>query len=153
MSRLTDHQTRPVAHPIQTAKSSPALPVDAGRGRFADAITARIAATKRRLLAGGLLQKIEWGIPGEPDVRGRRPFTYSTLDALIAQRHGIDRSTTDTDRADDTVLTIFDPLAISTEHLFRWGNPPHTYKIKEVRGLLKNAETGTRYASEITVIR
>ena len=121
---------------------------------ISNALTARIAAAKRRLLKGGLLRSVEWGVPtGEPDERGRRTFTYSTLDALIAQRHGIDRSTTDTDRADDTVLTIFDPLAISTEHLFRWGNPPHTYKIKEVRGLLKNAETGTRYASEITVIR
>ena len=67
MSRLTDERTRPVAHPIQTAKSSPALPVDAKRRRFADAITARIAATKRRLLAGGLLAgNFEWGRrPGE----------------------------------------------------------------------------------------
>ena len=97
MSRLTDHQTRPVAHPIQTAKSSPALPVDAGRGRFADAITARIAATKRRLLAGGLLQKIEWGIPGEPDVRGaatlhlfdaRRAHSAAPRDRPLDNRHG-----------------------------------------------------------------
>ena len=121
---------------------------------ISNALTARIASAKRRLKAGGLLQEVEWGVPtGEPDERGRRTFTYTTLAALIAQRHGTDRATTDTDRADDTVLTIFDPLEISTEHLFRWGEPPHVYKIKEVRGLLKNAETGVRFASEITVIR
>ena len=28
-----------------------------------DALTARIAATKRRLLDGGLLQEVEWGCP------------------------------------------------------------------------------------------
>ena len=59
----------------------------------------------------------------------------------------------DTDRADNTLLTILDPVAISDSHTFRWGDPPHVYKIKAVEGLLKNAETGTRYASEITVIR
>ena len=49
-----------------------------------DALTARIAAAKRRLLAGGLLQEIEWGVPsGEPDIRGRRTYEYSMLDALI----------------------------------------------------------------------
>ena len=37
-----------------------------------DAITARLAATKLTLLAGGVLQKIEWGIPGPPDIRGKR---------------------------------------------------------------------------------
>ena len=51
---------------------------------LADALTAKIAAAKRRLLAGGLLQEVEWGIPtGERDVRGRRNFTFSMLDALI----------------------------------------------------------------------
>ena len=29
-----------------------------------DALTARIAATKRRLLVDGLLQEIEWGVLG-----------------------------------------------------------------------------------------
>ena len=34
------------------------------------ALTARIAATKRRLLEGGLLQEVEWGKPtGERDIR------------------------------------------------------------------------------------
>ena len=118
-----------------------------------DALTARIAAAKRRLLAGGMLQEVEWGIGGERDIRGKRTFTYSTLDALIEDHPALDRDRTDTDRADNTLLTILEPVAITDEHLFRWGEPPHVYKIKAVEGLLKNAETGTRYASEITVIR
>ena len=120
---------------------------------MADRLSRSIAATKRRLLAGGLLQEIEWGVPGEPDVRGRRTFTYTPLDALIEARPALDRSTIDTDRADNTVLTILDPVAILTEHLFRWGEPVHTYKIKAVDGLLQDAESGTRYASEVIVIR
>ena len=119
-----------------------------------DALTARIAATKSRLQKGGLLQPIQWGKPtGEPDVRGRRTFTYSMLDALIEQRPALDRSTIDTDRADNTVLTIFDALAITDEHTFRWGNPAHTYKVKAIDGVVQNEETGVRYASEVTVIR
>ena len=159
MSRLTDDRTRPVAHPIQTAKSSPARPVDAKRRRFAVALTARIAATKRRLLAGGLLKPVEWGVvvpivlPDLPDPRGRKTYAYTTLYALIEARPALDRSTVDTDRADNTVLTILDPVAILTEHLFRWGSPPHVYKIKAVEGLVKDEATGTRYASEVTVIR
>ena len=118
------------------------------------ALGARLAATKRRLLAGGILQPVEWGVPtGEPDIRGRRTFTYSMLDALIEDRPALDRGGTSTERSDHTVLVIFDPVAILTEHQFRWGEPPHVYKIKAVEGLLKNAETGMRYASEITVIR
>ena len=120
---------------------------------IADAITARIAAAKRRLLAGGLLQPVEWGIPGERDERGRRSFTYSMLDAVIEDRTALDRSTFTTDRAGDTVLVIFDPVAILTEHVFRWGDPPHVYKIKAVDGIVQDEETGTRYASEVTVIR
>ena len=118
-----------------------------------DAITARIAAAKRHLLAGGLLQPVEWGIPGEPDVRGRRTFTYSMLDALIEDRPALDRGTLDTDRADDTVLVIFDPVAILTGHTFRWGEPLHVYQIKAVDGLLQDEESGTRYASEVVVLR
>ena len=119
-----------------------------------DAITARIAATKKRLLDGGLLQEVEWGVPsGEPDIRGRVTIEYSPLDALIEQRPALDRGTLDTDRADNTVLTILDPLAITDEHTFRWGEPPHVYKVKAIDGLLQDEETGTRYASEVTVIR
>ena len=139
-------QTTRSTHPVVAT-------ADAERGRVDAALTARIAATKQRLLEGGLLQEIEWGTPGEPDIRGRRIFTYSMLDALIAERSALDRSTIDTDRADDTVLIIFDPLAITDEHLFRWGDPPHTYSVKAVDGLLQDEETGTRYSSEVTVIR
>ena len=121
---------------------------------LANAITARIASEKRRLLAGGMLQEVEWGIPtGERDVRGRQTITYSMLDALIEDKPALDRSTIDTDRADNTVLTILEPLAITDEHLFRWGDPPHVYKIKAVEGLLQNEETGVRFASEVTVLR
>ena len=81
-----------------------------------DALTARIAAAKRHCLEGGLLQEVEWGVPGEPDIRGRRIFTYSMLDALIEQRPGLDRATIDTGRADNTVLTILDPVAILDSH-------------------------------------
>ena len=73
------------------------------------------------LLEGGLLQEVEWGIPGEPDVRGKRTFTYTMLDALIEQRPALDRGTLSTDRADNTVLVILDPLAITDEHLFSMG--------------------------------
>ena len=48
------------------------------------AITARIAAFKRRLLEGGLLQLVSWGVPvGERDERGRITYAYSDLDAFI----------------------------------------------------------------------
>ena len=77
----------------------------------------------------------------------------SPLDALIAERSALDRSTIDTDRADDTVLVIFDPVAITDEHLFRWGDPPHVYSVKAVDGLLQDERTGTRYASEVVLIR
>ena len=119
-----------------------------------DALTARIAAAKSRLLDGGLLQLISWGVPvGERDERGRITYTYSDLDAFIEQRPALDRSTIDTDRADNTVVIVLDPLAITDEHLFRWGDPPHTYKVKAIDGLLQDEETGVRYASEVTVIR
>ena len=121
--------------------------------RLDDALTARIASTKNRLLEGGLMQEIEWGIPGEPDIRGRRPFTYTTIDAVIEERPALDRGTLSTDRADNTVLTILDPVAITDEHTFRWGDPPHVYKIKAVEGLLQNGETGTRFFSEVVVLR
>ena len=119
-----------------------------------DAITARIAAAKVRLLEGGLLQPVEWGVPvGERDERGRITYSYSDLDAFIEQRPGLDRSSVDTDRTDNTLLIILDELAITDEHVFRWGAPPHVYKIKAVEGLLQDEETGTRYASEVTVVR
>ena len=122
--------------------------------RLAVALTARIAASKRRLLAGGALQPVEWlQRTGERDVRGRQAVTTTVLDAFIEQRPALDRSTLATDRADDTVLTILDPLAITDEHLFRWGDPPDTYSVKSVDGVIKNEDTGTRFFSEVTVIR
>ena len=118
-----------------------------------EALAARIAAAKVRLLDGGLLREIEWGKPGEPDERGRRTFTYSMLDALIEERPALDRSTIDTDRADDTVLFIFDAVAVEDSHVFRYGEPPHTYSVKKIDGLIQDEELGTRYASEVVLIR
>ncbi len=119
-----------------------------------DALTARLAATKRRLQVGGVLQPVEWGVPTGPrDERGRTAYEYSEIDALIEARPALARGGTSIERSDNTVLVIFDAVAILTEHLFRWGDPPHVYKIKAVEGLLKDEETGTRYASEVVVIR
>ena len=132
--------------PIHTDPASTA-PLDG-------ALTARIAATKRRLLLGGMLQPVEWIIPGERDDRGRRTYTYSTIDAYIEDNPALVRGRIDTDRADETVLKILDPLSITDEHLFRWGfDPPHTYKVKKVDGLIQDEETGIRYASIVTVIQ
>ena len=123
----------------------------------ADAITARVAATKTRLLMGGMLREVSWGIPDPPrdppDVRGRRTFTYSMLDSLIQERPSLDRDRLSTDRADATVLTILEPVAITDEHLFKWGDPPHTYSVKKIDGVIEDEETGTRFFSEVTVIR
>ena len=100
------------------------------------------------------MRPIEWGIPGEPDIRGRKVFTYFMLDALIEQRPALDRgSGFTTDRSDDTVLIILDPLAITDGHLFRWGEPAHAYSVKAVDGIVQDAESGIRYASEVTVVR
>ena len=122
-----------------------------------DALTARIAATKQRLFLGGLLQEIEWGVPiipiGPPDIRGRRSYAYTTLDALIEQRPALDRGQFTTDRNDATVVTILDQVAITDEHLFRWGDPPHVYKVKSIDGVVQDETTGTRFFSEITLIR
>ena len=80
-------------------------------------------------------------------------YAFSPLDAFIEDRPALDRSAISTDRDDDTVLVILDPVAITDEHLFRWGEPPHTYKVKAIDGLLQDEETGTRYASEVVLIR
>ena len=121
-----------------------------------DALTARIAAAKRRLLEGGLLQVVDWGVVvpmDPPDPRGRKVYAYSEIDALIEQRPALDPGRLSTERVDNTVLIILEPVAITDEHLFRWGVPPHTYSIKQIDGIVQNEETGTRYASEVTVIR
>ena len=117
-------------------------------------LTARIAAAKVRLLDGGLLQLVSWGRPvGERDERGRITYSYSDLDAFIEQRPELDRGAASTERSDNTVLMILDPVAITDEHLFRWGDPPHTYSVKAIDGIVQNEETGTRYASEVVLIR
>ena len=61
-------------------------------------------------------------------------MTSTPLEAFIEQRPALDRSALDTDRADNTVLTILDPVAITDSHTFRWGEPPHTYSVKKVDG-------------------
>ena len=160
MSRQAELRTRPVGHHVQTARSTHVLPVDAdGDGIVGKTLTARIAAAKIRLLTGGLMQPIMWGtvvpvvLPDLPDPRGRKTYQYSEIDAFIEQRPAVDRGTLDTDRADNTVLIILDPMAITDEHLFRWGDPLHTYKVSKVDGIVKNESTGVRFFSEVTVIR
>ena len=155
MSLITNEKTRQVHHQIQ-ARSTPVLvDIDVERRRLEDALTARIAATKKRLLDGGLLQEIGWGVPtGEPDVRGRQTITWTMLDAVVEQRPALQReSGFTTDRSDNTVLTILDPVAITDQHLFKWGDPPHTYQVKAVDGLVEDETTGVRFASEVTVLR
>ena len=115
-------------------------------------LTRSIAATKRRLLKGGLLQPIEWRRKTGPiDVRGRQGVSTTLIDALIEQRPALDRDRIDTERVDDTVLTILDPVAIIDSDTFRWGD--HTYSVKSIDGVIKDETTGTRYASEVTMIR
>ena len=123
-------------------------------GPIANSLTSGIATIKRTLLAGGLLRSIEWlKRTGDKDERGRQTASSTMIDALIEQRPALDRSTIDTDRADNTVLIILDPLSISDDHLFRWGDPPHTYRIKQIDGIVQDEETGLRFSSEVTVIR
>ena len=127
-----------------------------GRGlvALADTLTRTIAAKKRALLKGGILQPIQWlRKTGPIDVRGRQAVSTTLIDALIEQRPALDRDRSDTDRADDTVLTILDPLAIIDSDLFRWGDPPDTYSIKKIDGLLQDEDTGVRFSSEVIVIR
>ena len=152
MSLVAEERTRLVDHhpTLHRAIATPVTPAEPGG--VADVISARIAEAKRRLLDGGLLQEVEWGIGGERDVRGRRTFTYTMLDALIEQRPGLDRGQgLVTDRSDNTVLTVLDPVSITDEDLFRWGG--HTYSIKSIDGVIKNETTGVRFSSEVVVIR
>ena len=124
-----------------------------------NSLTRNITLTKRRLVKGGLLQPVEWGTvvpvvpPDRPDPRGRKTYAWSDLDALIEERPGLDRDRIATDRADDTVLLILEPVAITDSDLFRWGDPVHVYKVSKIDGVIKDETTGTRYASEVTVIR
>ena len=120
------------------------------------AITARIAATRRRLLAGGLLQPVEWGVPGPRilgDYYGGRSITWAPLDAYIESRQALDRDRLTTHRVDDIRLVFLEPLEILDSHFFRFGDPPHTYSVKSISGLLKDEDSGIRHSSEVTVQR
>ena len=101
-------------------------------GPLAVALTNGIAILKSTLLAGGLLRSIQWRRrTGERDVRGRQAVTTTLIDALIEQRPELNRDRIDTDREDDTVLTILDPVAITDSDTFLWGD--HVYKVEENR--------------------
>ena len=141
-----------LAAPAFSVALAKRVPADRA-GPIANSLTSGIAKLKQTLLEGGLLRSVEWGVPGKRDQRGRRIVTYSMIDALIEQRPGLDRSTIDTDRADNTVLTILDQLSITDSDTFRWGDPPHVYSVKSVDGVISNEATGTRFSSEVVVIR
>ena len=118
-------------------------------------LTRRIRAAKRKLEAGGVMRQVEWRIPtGQRDERGSQTITTKMIDGFIEDRPALDRNEArTTERQDNTVLLILDPLAIFDTHTFRWGNPGHVYRIKAIVGILKDVDTGVRYYSEITVIR
>ena len=119
---------------------------------LADVITARVAATKRRLLVGGMLQSIEWRQKTGPrDVRGRQSVSTTMIDAFVEQRPALDYKRLTTERADDTVLTILDALAITDSDTFRWGGD--TYSVTKIDGLLQDEDSGVRFSSEVTVVR
>ena len=121
-------------------------------GPIATSLSTGIAQIKQTLLAGGLLRSVQWQRrTGEKDERGRQAVKVSLLDVLIEDRPALDRSTIDTDRNDNTVLTILDPVAVTDTDTFRWGD--HTYKVKEIDGVMQNAASGIRFTSEVTVIR
>ena len=122
-------------------------------GPIANQLTAGIAQMKRTLLAGGLLRSVEWmQRTGDKDVRGRQAVSVKLLDALIESRPGLDRGPARaTDRSDNTVLIILDPVAILDTDTFRWGG--HIYKVKQIDGVMQNEATGVRLSSEVTVIR
>ena len=106
-----------------------------------------------------MLQEVEWGTvvpvvpPDLPDPRGRKTYAFSPLDAFIEDRPALDRGAIDTDRADNTLVYIFDAVAVEDSHVFRYGDPPHTYSVKAIDGIVQDEESGTRYFSVVTVIR
>ena len=100
------------------------------------------------------MREIEWRQKTGPrDVRGRQAVSTQMIDAFIEQRPALDRDRVTTDRADATVLTILDPVAITDTDTFRWGDPAHTYSVKKIDGLVQDEDTGVRFSSEVTVIR
>ena len=123
--------------------------------RRATAITARVKAVKKRLLVGGMLRSVEWLRKAGPiDVRGRQGVSTTLIDALIQTRPGLDRGLARaTDRSDNTVVYVFDPVAILDTDTFRWGDQPHVFSVKKVAGLIQDEVSGIRFFSEVTVIR
>ena len=123
--------------------------------RRATAITARVKAVKKRLLVGGMLRSVEWLRKAGPiDVRGRQGVSTTLIDALIQTRPGLDRGLARaTDRSDNTVVYVFDPVAILDTDTFRWGDQPHVFSVKKVAGLIQDEVSGVRFFSEVTVIR
>lgn len=122
---------------------------------LAESLTQGIAQIKSTLKTGGLLRPVEWlKRTGDRDERGRQAVSVTMIDALIEDKPELDRATSrQTDRTDGTVLIILDPVAITDEDTFRWGNPPHAYKVEKIEGVVKNEGTGVRFSSEVTVIR
>ena len=119
---------------------------------LADTLTRGIATAKRT--TAQFLQPVEWlQRTGDKDERGRQAVSTTMLDALIEDKTALNRSSLDTDRADNTVLTFLEPLAIKDSDTFRWGDPAHVYKVSKIDGVVQDAETGVRFASEVTVIR
>ena len=119
---------------------------------LADTLTRSVATAKR--IYAPFLQPVEWlQRTGEKDERGRQAVTVTMIDVIIEDQPALDRSTIDTDRKDNTVLTVLEPLAIKDTDTFRWGDPAHTYKVSKIDGMVQDAETGVRFSSEVTVIR
>ena len=119
---------------------------------LADTTTRAIAQAKR--IATPFLQPVEWlRRTGDRDERGRQAVTVTMIDALIEDMPALDRGAIASDRNDNTVLTILEPVAIKDSDTFRWGDPAHAYKIKKIDGVVQDEETGVRFASEVTVIR
>ena len=145
---------------VRLTAGAPSFSAGAGKlspsdrtGPLANSLTRGVVSIKRTLLRGGLLRSVQWHQrTGEKDVRGRQNVSVTLLDVLIEQRPGLDRQGGGaTDRSDNTVLTVLDPVAIKDTNTFRWGG--HTYKVKKIDGVVKNEVTGVRFSSEVTVIR
>ena len=120
---------------------------------IADALTNGIETLKETLLAGDLLQSVEWHRrTGDPDERGRYAVTTSLLNVLIEDKPALSRTNRiDTERDDNTVLTILEPVFVTDTDTFEWGG--HAYKVKKIDGVVQDEDTNVRFASEVTVIR
>ena len=117
-----------------------------------NAIAARIAAARRHLEAGGLLQSVEVYKPGPRDDRGRRQrVLVGTFQALINDEPALERGSTATERADNIYLVFLEAVEIDIEYSLVFSGSSHAFK--KLDGLVKDGATGERYISEVTVIR